>query len=80
MTLVRPYEHASRVWAAETLEIHRQEGDVGADVVPAQRVREFEAVEDTYSVVEAEDIRGLQISVAITDVPLRDSGLQERMV
>ena len=80
MTLVRPYEHASRVRTAETLEVHRQKGNVGANVVPAQCVREFEAVEDTYSVVEAEDIRRLQISVAITDVPLRDSGLQERMV
>ena len=40
-------------------------------------VGELEAVENAYAVVEAEDIRGLQVAVAITDVPICDSGLQE---
>ena len=59
MMLVRSHEHASRVWTAETLEVHGQKGNVGTDVVPAQGVREFEAVENAHAVVEAENVRGL---------------------
>ena len=77
MTLIRSNEHASGVWTAEALEIHGQESNVGTNVVPAQCVREFEAVENSHAVVEAENIRGLQVAVAITDLPICDSGLQE---
>ena len=73
-------KHAGRLLMTEALEVHRQEGNIGTDVVPAQDVRKFEAVENAYAVVKAVDVRGLQVTMAIADVPVRHPGLEEGSV
>ena len=39
-------EDASEIGPVAALEVHRQEGDLGGDVVAAEGVRELDAVED----------------------------------
>ena len=50
---------------AEPLEVHGQEGHVIQPVEPAQVVVELQAVKDAGAVVEAEDVVGEQVTVAV---------------
>ena len=65
-------EAASEVGAAEPLEVHREERDVGEHVAVAQGVVELEAVEHARTVVEAEDVVGQEIAVPVADPSARD--------
>lgn len=60
------------------LDVHGQEGGVVEDVQPAQPVVELQAVERSGPVVEAEDVVGDQIGVAVDDVPVGDPRGEQR--
>ena len=62
---------------AEALEVHRQERSVGEHVPVAQSVVELEAVEDPRTVLEAEDVLGLEVAVTVARPPLGDSCVEE---
>ncbi len=63
--LVGRHERVGVVRVAEPAEVHHQEGEVGHHVEVAQVVVELDAVEDPRSVVEAEDVVGAQVAVAV---------------
>ena len=65
-------ETAREIAAAEPLEIHREERDVGEHVAEAEPVVELEAVEDTRTVGEAEHVVGEEVAVPVADPPGRD--------
>ena len=72
-------EEPSEVGAAEEFEIHRQERGIVDDVDVAQPVVEFQAVQQRRAVVEAEDVIGQQVGVAVDDLVLGDApGEQHR--
>ncbi len=67
-------ESGREVFGAESLEVHRQECDVGEHVAVPQLVIELEAVEDARPVGEEEDVARLQIAVTVDDPPGGDPG------
>ena len=55
--------------AAQSLEIHRQEGDVGGHVPVGQAFIEVEAVEHARTVVHHEHVVGEEVAVTVADPP-----------
>src|SRR5664280_3170392 len=75
--LVAEEEPGSCFRVPQPLEIHGQEGDVGADVHVAQLIRELDAIENPNPVTEAEDVIGLKIPVSITYPTTCDTSSQQ---
>ena len=67
-------EPPGQVGGAEPLQVHGQAGGVVQAVEPAEPVIEVEAVEDPRPVVQAVDVVGEQIAVAVDDAPVADPG------
>ena len=65
-------ELGGQVGAAQVLQVHGQEGDVGERVAQTQAVVELQAVEDPRPVVEQEDVVGQQVSVPVDRAARRD--------
>lgn len=66
---------SSRPAGSQAFEVHREEGSVVEPVDVPETVVEVEAVEDARPVVEAEDVVGDQVPVAVDD-PVRAPGEQ----
>jgi hypothetical protein len=66
-------EALRHVGTPKAFEVHGQERHIGTDVAVAEPVGEFDAVEDAHAVIEAEDVFGLEVTVAVTDVPRGDA-------
>ncbi len=60
-----------------SFQIHDQKGHIGSDITATELVVELETVENTRPVVEAVDIAGLQIAMAVTDMPSGNAGRQQ---
>jgi hypothetical protein len=58
-------EDPTELRVAESLEIHREEGNVGEDITEPVLVSELDAVQDARSVVEQEDVVALQVTVPV---------------
>ena len=77
--LVGTDESLRRIGVAQPLEVHGQEGHIGSHVTAAEMIVELEAVEDPRSVVEAVDVIGLEVSVAVADLVGGDAGREQRL-
>ena len=67
------------VAAPESLEIHRQERDVGEHVAESELVVEFEAIQEPRAIVQAEHVLGEQIAVAVADAGVGDALTEQRL-
>ena len=74
---VAAYERVCQIWCAQTLEVHGKERHVGEHVSVAELVVELDAVQDARAVLQAEDVVGLEISVAVARHPSLNSLLEE---
>ena len=63
--------------SASRLEVHGEEGNVGAHVAVAEAVGELDAVEDSDAVVDAEHVLRLEVAVAVADPSLGDAGVRQ---
>ena len=72
-------EHTAEIRATEPLEIHRKERDVGEDVAVPKAVVEFQAVDRTRPVVEAEDVVGEEVAVTVARMAAGDALFEERV-
>ena len=70
--LLVPAQGLGCAGSGEAVEIHGQEGDVEQDVADPQRHGEGQAVEDPGPVVQAEDVVGEQVAVAVADQAVAD--------
>ena len=75
--LVAEQEPGSCFRVPQPLEVHGQEGDVGADVHVAQLIRELDAIENSNPVIEAEDVIGLKIPVSVTYPTTSDTSSEQ---
>lgn len=75
---VSAQEMTRQVGPAQTLEIHGQKCHVGEDVAGTEPIVELEAIEHPGPVVEAEDVVGQEVPVAVTGPPLFHPMLEER--
>ena len=66
-------EVVTKVFAAQELQVHREEGGVVDAVDVAKFVVELQAVEQRRFALPAEDIVGEQIAVAVDDEPFFDA-------
>ena len=71
-------EPLGQVGPAEVLEVHGEERGVGQAVAEPERVVELDAVEDAGPVVEAEDVVGEEVAVAVDGPPVGDPLLEQR--
>src|SRR5581483_1871033 len=71
-------EPLGRLGVAQPFEVHGQEGHVGQHVDVAQPVVELDAVEDAGAVVEAEDVLGLEVAVAVAHRAGGDAVVEQR--
>ena len=78
--LVVEHEPLGGIGPSESLEVHGEEGDVGAHVAVAEAVGELDAVEDADAVVEAEHVLRLEVAVAVADPSLGDAVVEQRAV
>src|SRR3546814_8841779 len=65
-------------WSSDVCSSDLQEGDVGERVLEAEGVVEFQAVEHPGTVIEAEDVVGQEIAVAVAGSPLDHPLLEQR--
>ena len=77
--LVVTDEPRRRLGLAQPFEVHGEEGHIRGHVATAQASVELEAVEDPRSVIEAIDVIGLKIPMAVADLTCRDAGREQRL-
>src|SRR3546814_12496773 len=65
-------------WSSDVCSSDLQEGDVGERVLEAEGVVELQAVEHPGTVIEAEDVVGQKIAVAVAGAPLGHPLLEQR--
>ncbi len=70
-------EGGRRLRRAELFQVHGEEGGVVQTVDVPQTVVELQAVQDAGSVVEAEDVLGEQVAVAVDHAPLLDPRIEQ---
>ena len=63
--------------SGQPMKIHREEADVGKHIADSQSVVESQAVENAWTVVEAEDVVGQQIAVSVPHEPPVDPAIEE---
>ena len=71
-------EDDGEVPRTQTIEIHRQEPDIGHRVAEPQSVVEFETVDDPRTVGQKVDVRGDEVAVPVDDPAGVDPRLQQR--
>ena len=70
-------ERIAELGVAQPLEVHGEERHVRQHIAVSEPVVELEAVEDARSVVEHEDVLGLQVAVAVPGVTGVDALVEE---
>lgn len=62
---------------AQLFQVHGKEGGVVQAVDVAELIVELQAVQDAGTVLEAEDVLGEQVAVAVDHPPLLDAGVEQ---
>src|SRR6266542_6435335 len=70
-------EGMTQVGAAEVVEVHRQERDIGGDIRVAKAGIELDAIKQIRPPAADAHAAGVQITVAITDAAIVDAALQQ---
>ncbi len=73
------HEGPGRIRCSEPFEVHGQESDVVQHVSAAKACVEFQAVQNTWTVVEHEDVVSLQVAVPVTYEPVSLPEAQQRL-
>ena len=76
---VQAQERPAQVGAAQPLEVHREERDVGEHVTHPQALVELQAVQDARPVVEAVDVVGEQVTVPVACPTGVDALIEQRL-
>ncbi len=71
-------EASSVALQAAIFQVHREEGEVGADIGEAERFVEFDAVEQHYPAVDQRGVAQVDVAVAFADEALRLALLEHR--
>ena len=61
-----------------SFEVHGEEGDIGKDIAVAESVIELDAVENTWTVVQAEDVVREQVAMTVSNLSMSDAIGEER--
>ena len=75
--LIPAHELLGRLPTGEPVDVHDEEADVGEHVDDAPAIVEREAVDDPWTVVEAEDVVGGEITVDVANEPAGQTGLEQ---
>ena len=71
------HEPGTEVGCADSLEVHGKKAHVGEHIAVAELVVELDAVEDARTVIEAEDVVGEQVAVAVDHFAVGDPMFEE---
>ncbi len=71
-------EASSVALQAAIFQVHREEGEVGADIGETERLVEFDAVEQHYPAVDQRGVAQVDVAVAFADEALRLALLEHR--
>ena len=70
-------ESPAQIGTSEPLEIHGEEGDVGEDIAVTELIVELETIDGPRSLLDAEDVFGQEIAVAVTSSVRVDAFVEE---
>ena len=71
-------ESFAQIGRAHSFEVHGEEGDVGEDIAVTEPVVELDAVENAWTVVQAEDVVGEQVAMTVSHLAMSDAIGEER--
>ena len=71
------HEPGTEVGCADSLEVHGKKAHVSEHIAVAELVVELDAVEDARTVIEAEDVVGEQVAVAVDHFAVGDPMFEE---